>query len=80
MCVLPKTVKMTLLQVWNKLDSMNEQLAIKRSLQLQSLFRKTSSNKDLLNVQPQVCSLAMGSGAVFFTRATSDRLPLEPVG
>ncbi|CAN0114314.1 unnamed protein product [Pylaiella littoralis] len=35
-------------KVWNKLDNMNEQLAIKRSMQLMSLFGTTSS-KDLLN-------------------------------
>lgn len=41
-------------KVWNKLDNMNEQLAIKRSMQLMSLFGTTSS-KDLLNdAEPDV--------------------------
>lgn len=39
--------------MWNKLDNMNEQLAIKRSLQLQSLFSGSSSN-DLANEEPKV--------------------------
>ena len=33
---------------------MNEQLAIKRSMQLMSLFGSTSSSKDLLNIEPDV--------------------------
>lgn len=41
-------------QVWNKLDNMNEQLAIKRSLQMQSLFGSAGSSKDLLNEEPDV--------------------------
>eukprot|EP00752_Nemacystus_decipiens_P008777 g7832.t1 len=39
-------------KVWNKLDNMNEQLAIKRSMQLMSLFGSASSSKDLLNIEP----------------------------
>ena len=41
-------------QVWNKLDNMNEQLAIKRSMQLMSLFGNIGSSKELLNEEPQV--------------------------
>lgn len=33
---------------------MNEQLAIKRSMQLMTLFGSTSSSKDLLDVEPNV--------------------------
>lgn len=33
---------------------MNEQLAIKRSMQLMSLFGSTTSSKDLLNMEPNV--------------------------
>ncbi|CAM9253745.1 unnamed protein product, partial [Laminaria digitata] len=40
-------------KVWNKLDNMNEQLAIKRSMQLMSLFGTIGSSKELLNEEPQ---------------------------
>jgi hypothetical protein len=40
-----------LVQVWNKLDNMNEQLAIKRSIQLQSIFGNgdAASAKELVS-------------------------------
>jgi hypothetical protein len=40
-----------LMQVWNKLDNMNEQLAIKRSIQLQSIFGNgdAASAKELVS-------------------------------
>lgn len=38
---------------------MNEQLAIKRSMQLMSLFGGANSSKDLLNLEPDVrCGLS----------------------
>jgi hypothetical protein len=42
---------MLLVQVWNKLDNMNEQLAIKRSIQLQSIFGNgdAASAKELVS-------------------------------
>eukprot|EP00904_Undaria_pinnatifida_P006940 jgi/Undpi1/3376/HiC_scaffold_15.g06749.m1 len=40
-------------KVWNKLDNMNEQLAIKRSMQLMSLFGSIGSSKELFNEEPQ---------------------------
>lgn len=47
------------IKVWNKLDNMNEQLAIKRSMQLMSLFGSSSSSKDLHNIEPDVSVLAL---------------------
>lgn len=46
-------------KVWNKLDNMNEQLAIKRSMQLMSLFGGGNSSKDLLNIEPDVSFLGL---------------------
>lgn len=46
-----------LCQVWNKLDNMNEQLAIKRSMQLMNLFGTIGSSKELLNEEPQVLQI-----------------------
>ena len=46
------------LKVWNKLDNMNEQLAIKRSIQLQSIFGtgEAISAKELVSLSSVIHS------------------------
>lgn len=47
---------------------MNEQLAIKRSMQLQSLFGNVGSSKDLLGDEPKVIVCLIDRSAVDYCR------------